>query len=164
MHTVYLHIPFCLSKCHYCDFYSLGWGRKTLPEQVYLAAVGREIDRWERWLAPSALEPIETLYFGGGTPSLLSPATLQALLQQVQRLAPLAPGAEVTLEVNPKTVDKAKLLEFAQAGANRISMGVQSLDDGLLDRLGRAHTGREALTTLDHIYGAGFERVSVDLD
>lgn len=163
MFSLYIHIPFCVSKCHYCDFYSLGMGKREIPEAAYVDAVCREVHRWSGvWREPGQSE-INTVFFGGGTPSLLAPPSVARILSETVRLGRPIAGAEVTLEINPKTASPKKLKGFIQAGVNRASMGVQSLDDGILKELGRAHTGAEALRSLEWLYGAGFSQVSIDL-
>jgi oxygen-independent coproporphyrinogen-3 oxidase len=171
----YLHIPFCLSKCHYCDFYSLGWGKAPIPEEEFCGALRQEWEQRRQELFPSTLEPVPTVFFGGGTPSLLSPDAVGKILEEI----PLSRGervpegrvngsivtvvTEVTLELNPKTADRRKLEEFKRLGVNRVSMGVQSLDDGILEKLGRAHSAREALESLEMALEAGFDGVNVDI-
>lgn len=151
---IYLHIPFCFQKCNYCDFYSLGCSR-SVPQE-YIDALLREIARWkqkESWRRPA------TVYFGGGTPSLLSARQLEALLDALEPL----PDAEITLEANPGTADAAKLRDFRTAGANRLSVGVQSASDASLHRLGRIHTAAESRTMLQNAAAAGFENISGDV-
>ena len=117
---LYLHIPYCFSKCRYCDFYSAP-GQRGVP-RAYVDALLRELSRF----APDAPLRPDTLYFGGGTPSLLDPADAARLIAAAQPL----PGAEVTLEANPETVTEDSLRAFREAGVNRISFGVQSARDG----------------------------------
>lgn len=124
---LYLHIPYCFSKCRYCDFYSAP-GQRGVPTQ-YVDALLRELARF----APEAPLHPDTIYFGGGTPSLLSPADAARLIAAA---AP-APGAEITLEANPETVTEQTLCGFREAGVNRISFGVQSARDSQLKTLGR---------------------------
>ena len=131
---LYLHIPYCFSKCRYCDFYSHP-GERGVPD-AYVDALLRELARF----APDAPLRPDTVYFGGGTPSLLSPAQVGRLI----RAACPVSGAEVTLEANPETVTEESLRGFREAGANRISFGVQSARDTQLRTLGRPHTARQA--------------------
>ena len=135
---IYLHIPYCKSKCRYCDFYSAP-GARGVP-QAYVDALLRELNKRDR-------RP-DTLYFGGGTPALLSPGQVQAL---VEAAAPL-PGAEITLEANPDTVTPETLRGFRAAGVTRISFGVQSADDAQLRRLGRTHTAAAAASMEGALY------------
>ena len=131
---LYLHIPYCFSKCRYCDFYSAP-GQRGVP-RAYVDALLRELSRF----APDAPLRPDTLYFGGGTPSLLDPADAARLIAAAQPL----PGAEITLEANPETVTEDSLRAFREAGVNRISFGVQSARDSQLKTLGRPHTARQA--------------------
>lgn len=152
--SVYLHIPFCFQKCRYCDFYSLGCSR-SVPQE-YIDALLRAIAKWKQhagWQRPA------TVYFGGGTPSLLTPAQVETLLAALQPL----PAAEITLEANPGTADEAKLRGFRAAGINRLSVGVQTAYDASLKRLGRIHTAEESLAMLRHAAAAGFANVSGDV-
>ena len=127
---IYLHIPYCRSKCRYCDFYSAP-GTRGVPDE-YVTALLRELSK-------STRRP-DTLYFGGGTPALLRPDQVRQLIEAA---APL-PGAEITLEANPDVVTPENLAGFAAAGVTRISFGVQSADDAQLRRLGRTHTAAAA--------------------
>lgn len=152
---LYLHIPYCLAKCRYCDFYSAGCSQ-AVPD-AYVDALLREMERFTNCDC-STLRP-DTLYFGGGTPSLLTP-------EQVRRIIAAAcpvPGAEITLEANPETVTAQTLSGFRQAGVNRISFGVQTARDDSLARLGRPHTAQEARTALQLAREAGFENISGDI-
>ena len=150
---LYLHIPYCFSKCRYCDFYSAP-GRRGVPS-AYTDALLRELARF----APDAPLRPDTLYFGGGTPSLLDPADAARLIEAA---APL-PGAEITLEANPETVDEAKLRAFREAGVNRISFGVQSARDPQLKTLGRPHTAKQARAAFRAARDAGFTNISGDI-
>ena len=152
--SLYVHVPFCAQKCDYCAFYSEPSTGETINR--YVAAVVKELE----WLAPE-LRP-RTVFFGGGTPSLLNVRQWEQLLSAMERLHLLG-AAEWTVECNPATVslDKAKLLR--SFGVNRISLGVQSLDDALLDRLGRVHTRAMVFKSYDLLRRAGFENVNLDL-
>ena len=163
MLSLYIHIPFCVSKCHYCDFNSAGIGRSAAPEAEYLAALRRELGRWADFLGDGADDCFDTVFFGGGTPSLFSAEGIGSILTQSTELRPRRRGAEVTLELNPKTADLPKMRGFREAGCNRLSIGVQTLDPGLLAELGRAHDPDEALQALDWGLESGFEKVSIDL-
>lgn len=158
--SLYLHIPFCLSKCHYCDFYSLAWGQSPLPQKKYADALVREWSRRREMLSPAVFEEMPTVFFGGGTPSLMEPATLAGLLTD---FGVRCASTEITLEMNPKTAGPEKLNGFKRAGINRVSVGVQSLDDTVLERLGRAHNAGEALDSLEWALGAGFKGVNLDI-
>ena len=150
---LYLHIPYCFSKCRYCDFYSHP-GERGVPD-AYVEALVRELDRFapERPLQP------DTLYFGGGTPSLLRPEQAKRLIDAARPL----PGAEITLEANPETVTEQSLAGFREAGVNRISFGVQSARDTQLRTLGRPHTAKQARVAFAAARRAGFANISGDI-
>ena len=150
---LYLHIPYCFSKCRYCDFYSAP-GQRGVP-RAYVDALLRELSRF----APDAPLRPDTLYFGGGTPSLLDPADAARLIAAAQPL----PGAEITLEANPETVTEDSLRAFREAGVNRISFGVQSARDSQLKTLGRPHTAKQARAAFAAARRAGFENISGDI-
>lgn len=160
MHTsLYIHFPFCLRKCLYCDFNSLA-GSSVTPQE-YAAAVVREMAlRVERLDLPVAAG---TLYFGGGTPSLMEPALVARLIDTAQRLYGLTDDAEVTIEANPGTVNAVKLAGYRAAGVNRLSLGVQSFNDSFLEQLGRIHTAREARGAFSMARKAGFCNIGIDL-
>lgn len=152
---LYIHIPFCVSKCRYCDFYSFG-GTAVVPEE-YIDAVIREL--WRH--SPCRGVPIRptTIYFGGGTPSLLTPAQVSRILSAV---API-PGTEITLEANPGDLTPEKLDGYREAGINRLSIGVQTSCNESLKRLGRRHTAEQAREAIRLARQAGFENISGDL-
>ena len=150
---LYLHIPYCFSKCRYCDFYSAP-GQRGVPS-AYVDALLRELHRF----SPDAPLRPDTLYFGGGTPSLLDPADAARLMEAASPL----PGAEITLEANPETVTEESLRAFREAGVNRISFGVQSARDSQLKTLGRPHTARQARAAFAAARRAGFENISGDI-
>jgi len=154
---LYVHWPWCLSKCPYCDFNSHAI-RDPDPE-VWGRAYARELDSLAE-TAPSG--PLASVFFGGGTPSLMEPATVGAVLAAADRLFGLAPDCEITLEANPGAVDQARFAGVRAAGVNRLSLGVQALDDAALALLGRRHDRAEALAALD-LARATFPRVSLDL-
>ena len=151
---LYVHIPYCLSKCRYCDFYSLG-GSRQVPD-AYIDAL---LSEWHRAKNTFHLGQPDTLYFGGGTPSLMSPAQAARL---IDAFSPLS-GAEITLEANPETVTPESLRAFRKAGVNRLSIGVQTARDDSLKRLGRPHTAQQARTALEAAHAAGFENLSGDI-
>lgn len=160
---LYIHIPYCRSRCRYCDFYSLPLGGNALGDgqvpDAYVQALLRALPRFApRDAAGKPLRP-STLYFGGGTPSLLSPAQLEEIIHAADPL----PGAEVTLEANPGTASAEKLAAFKNAGANRLSLGVQSARDDSLRLLGRPHTAKDARQALGDAEKAGFGNISGDI-
>jgi oxygen-independent coproporphyrinogen-3 oxidase len=155
---VYIHWPFCLSKCPYCDFNS-HVRQAAIKEPRYVKAFAAEI------AATAARVPgrtVSTIFFGGGTPSLMQPATVAAILDAVGRHWTVAPDVEITLEANPTSVEATRFRGYRAAGVNRVSLGVQSLDDTILKQLGRLHTAREALDAVA-IARSIFARYSFDL-
>ena len=165
MHAgVYLHIPFCRSRCSYCDF-ATGMYEAELAER-YVRALAKEIGNWNEIESPIA---VDTVYFGGGTPSLLTPAQIEQILQVVHDRFEILDGAEVTMEMNPASVSSSdelsnqKLREFRQLGINRASFGAQTFDDRELKQLGRTHTSTDIPTTFARLREAGFENINFDL-
>lgn len=157
--ALYIHFPFCVRKCLYCDFNSLT-GSSVSPEG-YAAVLVRELELRAATLDGPVTAP--TLYFGGGTPSLMAPASVQLVVGGTRRWYGLLPEAEVTLEANPGTVDREKLAGYREAGVNRLSLGVQSFDDATLVRLGRLHTARQAADAVTMARQAGFANLGIDL-
>ncbi|HVM80995.1 MAG TPA: radical SAM protein, partial [Stellaceae bacterium] len=155
--AVYIHWPFCKSKCPYCDFNS--HVRERIDEARWRGALLAEL---EYYAALTPARTVTSIFFGGGTPSLMAPATAAAVLERVAALWPLDPAVEITLEANPSSVEAARFRDFRAAGVNRVSLGVQALDDAALEFLGRAHDRREALAALD-VARRSFERFSFDL-
>jgi oxygen-independent coproporphyrinogen-3 oxidase len=162
---LYIHVPFCTSICNYCNF-NRGLYDDALKTR-YVAALLHEIAR-----APAGLQA-DTIFFGGGTPSLLEPAEVRAIVEACRARFDLAPpgfseapdrtGCEITLETNPETVDREKLERFRDAGVNRLSFGVQSFQDDELKRLGRIHSAERARAAVRESRAAGFDNVSLDL-
>jgi oxygen-independent coproporphyrinogen-3 oxidase len=155
---VYIHWPFCLSKCPYCDFNS--HVRHTpIDEERYVRAFAREI---ETTAARTPGREVTSIFLGGGTPSLMKPQTVGGILDAIGKYWRIAPGVEVTLEANPTSVEATRFHGYRAAGVNRVSLGVQALDDASLKALGRLHTAREALDAVAIARGA-FDRYSFDL-
>ena len=154
---LYLHVPFCVDRCTYCSFATT---RDRSLQPATTARLSAEIEAWGEALARPA---VDTLYLGGGTPSLLSAAELEGLTLAARQAFDLAPLVEATLEANPGTVDLAWLQRARDLGWDRISLGVQALDDALLARLGRIHGAAQALESLRLAERAGFRRRSADL-
>jgi oxygen-independent coproporphyrinogen III oxidase len=158
MSALYLHIPFCRRKCPYCDFYSVGEDRGRLD------SYGELLSRHLQLAARQGTKgPFQTIFFGGGTPSLLSPAVVRDILRGARDLFDIAPNAEISLEANPGTVSAATLAGYRGAGINRLSLGVQSLQPKNLQLLGRIHTAAEARHAVDLARAAGFVNLSLDL-
>jgi len=156
--SIYIHVPFCQKRCIYCDFATFTGQDHQMP--AYVEAVEQEIERRAGGLGRP---PAQTVFFGGGTPSLLSPALLGRLLAAVDRHFTLDSRAEITMEANPGTLDEAALREVRALGVNRLSFGVQSLDDATLGVLGRIHSAQEALDAFAMARRCGFDNVSGDL-
>jgi len=157
--SLYLHIPFCTRKCRYCDFASQAGS--SIPPEEYVAAMLREM-ALRRQSFPRQPE-VTTLYIGGGTPSLLAPRLIEPLIDAAAEHYALSATAEITLEANPGTVTLESLAGYRAAGVNRLSLGVQSLDDRLLEMLGRIHTAAEARQAVDMARAAGFDNLGIDL-
>ncbi len=156
--ALYVHWPWCVKKCPYCDFNSHE-SRSDIDEAAYLAALIADLESalpqvWNR--------PVGSIFIGGGTPSLMRAATVEALLAAIRMRVPLHPGAEITLEANPGTAEAEKFAAFRAAGVNRLSVGVQSFDDEKLAALGRIHGSAEARRAIDMAL-TYFERVNIDL-
>jgi oxygen-independent coproporphyrinogen III oxidase len=158
--SLYLHIPYCQSKCPYCDFNSHAVA--SWPEDDYVRALVAEIER-RAGEAPWTGRRLKTIFIGGGTPSLFRPESIAMVLAAAERKFGLERGAEVTLEANPGTVDAAKLDGMRAAGINRISFGTQSFNDARLKFLGRIHGAAETREAARLAHRAGFERLNLDL-
>ncbi len=156
--AVYVHWPFCLSKCPYCDFNS-HVRHGGIDETRFLRAYETEIARTAERIGA---REVSSIFFGGGTPSLMQPATVQTILDAIARHWTIAPNVEVTLEANPTSVDATRFRGYRTAGVNRVSLGVQALDDAALKELGRLHTAQEALDAVA-VARSIFDRYSFDL-
>ncbi len=154
---VYIHWPFCAAKCPYCDFNS--HVSKVINESDWRDAYLKEIDRTARL---TGMRSVKSIFIGGGTPSLMSPSLVETLLEKITSVWQLESNCEITLEANPTSVETKKMRGFKASGVNRISMGIQSLNDQDLKRLGRLHTAKEALKSFDMAQKV-FERTSFDL-
>ena len=157
--AVYLHFPWCVRKCPYCDFNSFTL-HDTLPEAAYVAALKADIAAQ----AP-ALEgrPVVSVFLGGGTPSLFSPKAIGDVLSALHALLPLAPGAEVTLEANPATVERGRFAEYRAAGVTRVSLGAQSFDPDILKVLGRIHVPADVIRSAEELHASGLSNFNLDL-
>ena len=154
---VYVHIPFCVKKCNYCDFLSFASDDKT--KERYINALCREISAYCEDKKIAA----DTVFIGGGTPSVLKPELIERLMKTVREGFSLTEDCEITIEANPGTVDEKKAEVYRDAGINRISLGVQSLDDDILKRLGRIHSRKEFLKTYELLRNKGFDNINTDL-
>jgi oxygen-independent coproporphyrinogen-3 oxidase len=156
--SLYIHFPWCLKKCPYCDFNSHE-ARGGIPEAEYVDALLRDLDAV---LPETQGQTVQTVFVGGGTPSLISPAALQRLLRGVPRRLTFAPVVEITLEANPGAIEATKFAAFRDVGVTRLSLGIQSFDDAKLAALGRIHSGDEAKRAID-LALRHFEHVNLDL-
>jgi putative oxygen-independent coproporphyrinogen III oxidase len=158
--SLYIHIPWCIQKCPYCDFNSHAIKSDT-PETEYIAALlhdlAADIERY------GITRPIGTIFIGGGTPSLFAPESIDRLLTGIGLQLELKPDLEITLEANPGTFESHKFAEFRALGINRLSIGIQSFNDALLKKLGRVHSGQEAMRAAEIAHLSGFENFNLDL-
>lgn len=156
---LYIHVPFCIAKCHYCDFTSYPVNDREVEN--YLESLVREINLYGTALADED-KIITSIFFGGGTPTTIPAASLKEVLDGVRSVFSLADGCEITLEANPGTVDGAGLSLLLEAGVNRLSIGVQSFNDGLLGVLGRVHSAGQAAQAVRLARSAGFNNLNLD--
>ena len=155
---LYIHIPFCVKKCEYCDF--LSWNAGEEERQQYVAALLSEIESYREFAKGYR---VSTIFIGGGTPSVLLPKQMEDILQKIYEIFELERRAEITIEVNPGTVDEEKLQCYKENGVNRLSMGLQSVKDEKLRLLGRIHTYQEFVESYELARKAGFDNISIDL-
>lgn len=152
---LYIHVPFCQAKCSYCDFYSLT-DHRLIPD--YIDALLAELN-----LRRDSVASADTIYFGGGTPSVLAPRQIGQIIERIGSCFEVATVPEITLEVNPGTVTLETLADYREVGVNRLNIGLQSIDDPTLKLLGRIHTAQEGFATYRRAREAGFENVGLDL-
>jgi len=157
---VYVHLPFCAERCGYCSFNTAPYTSQAMDR--FLGALLREIDLVTRWPWSRAIT-VRSIFVGGGTPSLATPDAMAEILERLRAGLCVESQAEVTVECNPESVSRERLAGYRRAGVNRISLGVQSLDDRLLATLDRLHTAREARLAFDAVRAAGFDNISADL-
>lgn len=163
--SLYIHTPWCVRKCPYCDFNSHepgthGFTPRDLPEAPYLDALLQDLDSD---LDLAAGREIKTIFIGGGTPSLLSPAFYERLLKEIRIRLPFSKEIEITLEANPGTTEQERFIGYRKAGINRLSLGIQSFQPDQLHALGRIHSGDEAITAVAQARQAGFTNINIDL-
>jgi oxygen-independent coproporphyrinogen-3 oxidase len=158
--TLYVHLPWCVRKCPYCDFNS-HHAPDTLPEDDYFAALRADLDY--AIALHDETRDIEAIFFGGGTPSLFSAKGFGQFLEHVRQRLQVADDAEITLEANPGTIEHGRFADYRSAGINRVSLGVQSFDDAALQRLGRIHDGDAARRAIDELHAAGLDNFNLDL-
>ncbi len=157
MAGIYLHIPFCKQKCHYCNFFSLA---SLKNKDTFLQALNREIALQKAYLQD---EEVQTIYFGGGTPSLLSADEIKLILQNLRTHFNIHPEVEITLEGNPDDLTNEKINQFIQLGINRLSIGIQSFHGDDLVYLNRVHDAAQAKSVIRNAFAAGFEKLTIDL-
>lgn len=157
MAGIYIHIPFCKSKCAYCNFFSLASESKI---NDYVEALKKEIVLRKNYLGG---ETVKTIYFGGGTPSLLSVKNIEEILELLNKNYEIVSSPEITLEINPDTIDREKMSSLKKIGVNRMSVGIQSFDDEGLRYLGRRHDSRHAMQVLEDLKQTDFEKITLDL-
>ncbi|MCK9396624.1 MAG: radical SAM family heme chaperone HemW [Methylobacter sp.] len=158
--SLYIHIPWCIQKCPYCDFNSHAIKADT-PEAAYVAALladlAGDIKRY------NITRPVSSIFIGGGTPSLFAPESIDRLLRGIERQLVLKDGLEITLEANPGTFESRKFAEFRALGINRLSIGIQSFNDPILKKLGRVHSAQEAIHAAEIAHQSGFDNFNLDL-
>jgi len=157
--SLYIHIPWCIRKCPYCDFNSHQQNGE-LPEQDYIKALIQDLQQDSAYIQGRELQSI---FIGGGTPSLFSARAFGILMEAMNEIAPFSKNIEITMEANPGTFEQQKFSDFRHAGINRLSIGIQSFQRNFLQALGRVHDEREALAATEIAYNAGFENLNLDL-
>ena len=157
MAGIYFHIPFCKTRCNYCDFYSTT-DKNKVPELI--KAELKEVDLRKNYLSN---EVIETIYFGGGTPSLISPGNIEKLINTVYKNFKIDANLEITIEVNPDDINSNKIKLYNKIGVNRISVGLQSFNNEILSFINRRHDAAKSLKAIEIIKNAGYKNISVDL-
>lgn len=157
--SLYVHIPWCIRKCPYCDFNSHEKS-EGLPEKAYVEALLFDLDQQKQEIQGRT---IETIFIGGGTPSLFSPDSLETLLQGIKSRVPVAQDAEITMEANPGTAESGRFSRYREIGLTRLSIGIQSFDPEILTKIGRIHDGQEAIAAAQMAKAAGFKEFNLDL-
>jgi len=158
--SLYVHLPWCVRKCPYCDFNSHAAPARGVPQQAYVAALLDDIEFAAR---DCGGRPLVSIFFGGGTPSLFAPAALGQVIERAVQLLGVAADLEVTLEANPGTIERGRFAEYRAAGVTRVSLGAQSFDARQLVALGRIHARDETLAAVDELRAAGLDNFNLDL-
>ncbi len=156
---IYVHIPFCKQKCNYCDFYSVKWNYEL--ENKYIDAVINEIKNYKDTLEDKYI--VDTVYFGGGTPTIINPENLKRIMYNLSCVFEIHKQAEISMEANPNTLTTENLKAYKQIGINRLSIGIQSLNDEILHEIGRIHNSQEALEAIDRAKQLGFDNINTDV-
>ena len=155
---IYIHIPFCVKKCGYCDFYSVKWDE--ISEYTYIQSAINEIKSYS---ALSNKFVVDTIYIGGGTPSIVNPKNLDNMINVIKIIFTVEENAEISMEANPNTLNKGNLNDYSSIGINRLSIGIQSLNDDILKRIGRIHNSKEALEAIEKAKQCGFANINADV-
>lgn len=155
---IYVHVPFCKQKCNYCDFYSIKWDGET--ENNYIESILYEINSYKRILENYK---VDTVFFGGGTPTIIKTENVDRIIDGLNNLFPISKSAEITIEANPNTLTDENLKAYRKMGINRLSIGIQSLSDEILKKIGRIHNSNEALKSIDRAKDSGFENINADV-
>jgi len=159
--SIYVHLPWCVRKCPYCDFNSHARNPALIPEAQYVEALTADLRQDLALLGTP--RPVHSVFFGGGTPSLFTPEAIAELIAMLRRHLPFAPDAEITMEANPGTFEQARFAGYRAAGVNRLSVGIQSFNDGHLQTLGRIHSAGEAIAAVQAAREMGFAHLNLDL-
>ena len=155
---IYIHIPFCVKKCGYCDFYSVKWDE--ISESKYIKSAINEIKSYSE-LQDKFI--VDTIYIGGGTPSIVNPKNLENMINVIKSIFKVEENAEISMEANPNTLNKGNLNDYSSIGINRLSIGIQSLNDDILKNIGRIHNSNEALEAIDRAKSFGFDNINADV-
>ena len=155
---IYIHIPFCVKKCGYCDFYSVKWDE--ISESKYIKSAINEIKSYSE-LQDKFI--VDTIYIGGGTPSIVNPKNLDNMINVIKSIFTVEENAEISMEANPNTLNKENLNDYSSIGINRLSIGIQSLNDDILKRIGRIHNSKEALEAIEKAKQCGFANINADV-
>lgn len=155
---LYVHVPFCVRKCGYCDFYSIKWDQ--VREKNYVDALLREARSYRE---EGAALNVDTIFIGGGTPSVLTLDSTESVLKGIYDIYHVDDHAEVTIELNPNSITQERLQKYLQWGINRLSIGIQSMDDGILKKIGRLHSAREACEAVEMARRTGFDNINSDI-
>lgn len=156
---IYIHIPFCKRKCNYCDFYSINWNEES--ENKYIESVITEITSYESVLNNEYI--VDTIFFGGGTPTIIMPQNIKKTIEKLNEFIKIDINTEISIEANPNTLTFDKLREYKEIGINRLSIGIQSLNDDILKKIGRIHSSDEALEAIDRAKAMGYENINADV-
>ena len=157
---LYIHIPWCIKKCPYCDFNSHAL-KSEAPEQLYIEALLNDLQQDLKLF--NTAKTISSIFIGGGTPSLFSASSFDHLLSGIAKLIPLKKNLEITLEANPGTFESQKFSDYRSVGINRLSIGIQSFNNRHLEKLGRIHSAEEAMSAIEIAHNAGFDNINLDL-